>query len=119
MNKKTTDLIAYLERCADKGEGAQLGADLATLLSTALRTMLKDGAAASPARRPQAFRIDVWGLDGPDESHLGESDDEGVARAIYASAAKQFAGRKITLARGAEILEESQHASPRQSRAGG
>jgi hypothetical protein len=119
MNEKTKELIAYLEGCAGKGEGADLRADLATHLSTALRAMLQNRPAQSaPAKGPQAFRIDLWGLDGLHEPRLGESDDEGVARAIYASAAKQFPGRKITLAHGAEILEDSrQWAAPQKSAA--
>jgi hypothetical protein len=43
------------------------------------------------------------------EECLAVSQDERVARAIYAEAARRFPDSKITLAQGAGILEDSFH----------
>jgi hypothetical protein len=101
-------LIACLEAYVAEGDGAVLSRDTF------------DRIKALAFERPQArksgilcahetfdFRIDAWTKNGAFEDCLGGSDDEIIARAMFAEAVKQLASRNITLSRGPAVLEKA------------
>jgi hypothetical protein len=104
--KERQELIAYLEKCAREGKSADLPITLVSELLAILGVPV-------PARKSQvvtpdealAFRVDAWSLDGSFMEHLGSSLNEAAARKLYAEAMKHSPDRKITLTRGADILE--------------
>jgi hypothetical protein len=110
MSESNAALVAYLEECARKREGAKLDADFARQLLTVLGRLLQRRWPGNPAsRKSKTFLIASHNMDGSSETHLAVSQDERVARAIYAEAARRFPDSKITLAQGAGILEDSFH----------
>jgi hypothetical protein len=104
--KERQELIAYLERCAREGKSADLPIALVGELLAVLGVPVP--APKSQVVTPDealAFRVDAWSLDGSFEEHLGSSLNEDVARTLYAEAMKHSPDRKITLTRGADVLE--------------
>jgi hypothetical protein len=102
------ELIAALEAYFDGGDEVALSRDT---LDRAKQFI----AARPPARRPGflsmdeafRFRIDAWTQEGAFQTYLGGSDDESIARAMFAEAVKQLRPGEITLSHGAAVLERA------------
>jgi hypothetical protein len=106
--KDRDSLIAYLEDCANRSAGAHLPTDLAVLLVEAMNAMSDEqGQDISSAAESYVFCIDARGRDGVFKTNLGGSDDERIARKMFSEAVRQLPSRRITLSRGADVLEDS------------
>jgi hypothetical protein len=101
-------LLEDLAEASEQGRGVELSADMTHLLMSVIeaRRGIDPGSVANVATHQ--FRVVLGDDDGEGPATiLGVTSDGGVAREIFAAAAKQNSGRKIRLYDRSVVIEET------------